>query len=532
MLGSTNRKRLVKKGFACGKIRRKPTQHEWMRKLESNAWVKAGIFALFVLVLALLIFSGEHPDPAKYFLIGLLIFVTAVAQLWINHPNTFRRNSGVGLVFGVILFHLCVAKLVMVISTQSQSGVPREFGVLLIPFALAPLVLSVLLGKNLGIYGAIFVSLWSSILFRGVDAFLLVMSLISGFISVFVTIQVRRRSRLLRAGLYVGIATWILAVSFGIITIPWIQISDMDLAMFIKQSAAAILTGVVTAMVVSGALPMLEAAFRITTDMSWLEMADRNHPLLLRLSLEAPGTWHHSDVVADLAEAAANKIGANGTMCRACAYFHDIGKLVKPNYFSENIVGDDNPHDDLAPTMSALIIIAHVKEGVDLALKCGLNQQIIDVIQQHHGTSLVAYFYKRAIQQQQDAREGGKIMNIREEDIPEVREESFRYSGPKPEFRESGIISLADAVESASRSLEKPTPQKIEQLVNDIISKRIAEGQLDECDLTLRELKIIAESFRFTIQNMLHTRIKYPKDEERAEQEVKRLRNLPPASAA
>jgi membrane-associated HD superfamily phosphohydrolase len=223
-----------------------------MRKLESNPWMKTGIFGVFVLVLALLIFSGEHPDPAKYFLIGLLVFLTAVAQLWINHPDTFLKNSRVGLVFGVILFHLCVAKLVMVLSTQSQGGLPKEFGVLLIPFALAPLILSVLLGKNLGIYGAIFVSLWSSILFRGVDAFLLVMSLISGFISVFVTIQVRRRSRLLRAGIYVGLATWILAVSFGIITIPWLRLNDMDLSMFMKQSAAAILTGVVTAMVVSG----------------------------------------------------------------------------------------------------------------------------------------------------------------------------------------------------------------------------------------------------------------------------------------
>src|SRR5260370_4072287 len=306
----------------------------------------------------------------------------------------------------------------------------------------------------------------------------------------------------------------------------------MDGDVLVENRGAEILSSVITAMVVGGALPLIETLFQITTDMAWIEMADRNHPLLLRLSLEAPGTWHHSDGVADLAEVAANKIGADGTMCRACAYFHDIGKLVKPNYFSENIVGDDNPHDDLAPTMSALIIIAHVKEGVDLALKYGLNQRIIDVIQHHHGPSLVAYFYKRAIQQQQDAREGGKIMNIREEDIPEVREESFRYSGPKPQFRESGIISLADAVESASRSLEKPTPQKIEQLVNDIISKRIAEGQLDECDLTLRELKVVAETFRFTIQNMLHTRIKYPKDEERAEQEGRRLRNLPPASAA
>jgi putative nucleotidyltransferase with HDIG domain len=404
--------------------------------------------------------------------------------------------------------------------------------VLLIPFALAPLVLSILLGKNHGIYAAIFVSLWTSILFRGIDPVLLILSLITGFIAVFATIQVRRRSRLIRAGVYVGLATWVLGMSFGIITVPWLPTGMADWALFLKQSVTAILSGVVSGMVVGGALPMLETLFQITTDMSWLEIADRNHPLLLRLSLEAPGTWHHSDVVADLAEVAANRIGANGTMCRACAYFHDIGKLVKPNYFSENIVGEENPHDDLAPTMSALIIIAHVKEGVDLALKYGLNARIIDVIQQHHGTSLVAYFYKRALQQQQDAREGGKIMNIREEDIPEVREESFRYSGPKPQFKESGIISLADAVESASRSLEKPTPQKIEQLVNDIINKRVAEGQLDECDLTLRELRQIAETFRFTLQNMLHTRIKYPKDEDKNDQESRRLRHLPPASAA
>jgi cyclic-di-AMP phosphodiesterase PgpH len=532
MFGSFDRKRLIKKGFACQKQRRKPIERDWIRKLDSNPWVRACILGTFVLVLALLILSGLNQEPAKYFLIGLLVFLTAVAQLWINYPETFRKNSRVGLVFGTMLFHLCAAKLVMVFCSDPRGGLAPEFGVLLIPYALAPLVLSVLLGKNYGVYAAVFVSLWSSILFRGVDAFLLVMSLISGFIAVFVTIQVRRRSRLLRAGLYVGLATWVLALSFGIISIPWLQLNQMDWARFGEQSAAAIFTSVITAMVVGGALPLLETLFQITTDMSWIEMADRNHPLLLRLSLEAPGTWHHSDVVADLAEAAANRVGANGTMCRACAYFHDIGKLVKPNYFSENIVGDENPHDDLAPTMSALIIIAHVKEGIDLALKYGLNQRIIDVIQQHHGTSMVAYFYKRALQQQQDAREGGKIMNIREEDIPDVREESFRYSGPKPQFKECGIISLADAVESASRTLDKPTPQKIEQLVNEIINKRIAEGQLDECDLTLKEIRVIAETFRYTIQNMLHTRIKYPRDEERLESESRRLKNLPPASAA
>ena len=231
------------------------------------------------------------------------------------------------------------------------------------------------------------------------------------------------------------------------------------------------------------------------------------------MTIEAPGTYHHSLVVANLAEAAAETIGANGTLCRVCAYFHDVGKLVKPEYFTENMGLDRNPHDDLAPTMSALIIIAHVKEGVDLALKHKLNHRIIDIIQEHHGTSLVYYFYQRAMQQQEDAREGGKIMNIREEDVPEVREESFRYPGPKPQTKESAIVSLADIVESASRSLEKPTPQKIEQLVNELIEERIADGQLDDCDLTLGDIKMIQERFRFTLMTMLHSRIAYPKPE-------------------
>jgi cyclic-di-AMP phosphodiesterase PgpH len=269
----------------------------------------------------------------------------------------------------------------------------------------------------------------------------------------------------------------------------------------------------VTAMLVGGALPILEQIFQITTDISWLEASDLNHPLLRRMTIEAPGTYHHSLVVANLAEAAAEAIGANATLCRVCSYFHDVGKLVKPEYFTENMNFERNPHDDLAPTMSALIILAHVKEGVDLALKSKLNQHIIDIIQEHHGTSLVYYFYQRAIQQQEDARAGGKIMKIREEDIPEVREESFRYSGPKPQTKESAIISLADIVESASRSLEKPTPQKVEQLVSELIEERIADGQLDECDLTLGEIKIIAARFRFTLMTMLHTRIAYPKQE-------------------
>ena len=259
MFGSIDRKRLIKKGLACQKQRRKPTQKEWMRKLDTNPWVKASILGFFVLVLALLIFSGLNQEPAKFFLIGFLVFLTAIAQLWINYPETFQKNSRVGLVFGTMLFHLCAAKLIMVFCSDPRGGLPPEFGVLVIPYALAPLVLSVLLGKNYGLYAAIFVSLWSSLLLRGVDAFLLVMSLISGFIAVFVTIQVRRRSRLLRAGLYVGLAVWVLALSFGIIAIPWLQLNQMDWARFGEQTAAAIFTSVITAMVVGDLMGLCAA---------------------------------------------------------------------------------------------------------------------------------------------------------------------------------------------------------------------------------------------------------------------------------
>jgi putative nucleotidyltransferase with HDIG domain len=351
-------------------------------------------------------------------------------------------------------------------------------------------------------------------LFGKIDAPLLVTSLISGFTAVSLTLQVRRRSRLIRAGFGIGLAIWFLSLTFGLIgPINLFPPTANDWGMIGLQSAFAIGNGILTAMIVGGALPLIEHLFQVTTDISWLEASDLNHPLLRRMTIEAPGTYHHSLVVANLAEAAAEAIGANATLCRVCSYFHDVGKLVKPEYFTENMNFERNPHDDLAPTMSALIILAHVKEGVDLALKYKLNQRIIDIIQEHHGTSLVYYFYQRAIQQQEDARAGGKIMKIREEDIPEVREESFRYSGPKPQTKESAIISLADIVESASRSLEKPTPQKVEQLVSELIEERIADGQLDECDLTLGEIKIIAARFRFTLMTMLHTRIAYPKQE-------------------
>ncbi len=509
------RGQLVRRGLASRKTRRRRTRNELLRTMEEAAALKVLILSGFVAGLAFLVFSGQQPEPTKNFVIALLFLATALIQLWINQPQTFSRTSRVLLVFGVILIQLAVTKLVLVLCNGGHYRIFRpETGGLMTPYAFAPLILGVLLGRNHGLYAAVFVSLWSSVLFGAIDAPLLVTSLICGFTAVSLTLQVRRRSKLVRAGFGVGLAIWLLSLAFGFIgPINLFSFGTNDWRMIGLQSAYAMGNGILTAMVVGGALPILEQLFQITTDISWLEASDLNHPLLRRMTIEAPGTYHHSLVVANLAEAAAESIGANATLCRVCSYFHDVGKLVKPDYFTENMNFERNPHDDLAPTMSALIIIAHVKEGVDLSLKHKLNHSIIDIIQEHHGASLVYYFYQRALQQQEDARAGGKIMNMREEDIPEVREESFRYPGPKPQTKESAIVSLADIVESASRSLSKPTPQKVEQLVNELIEERIADGQLDECDLTLGDLRVIAERFRFTLMTMLHSRIAYPKQE-------------------
>ena len=513
MFDLLKRGRLVKRGLASRKKRRRRSHSELIRNLECSSYLKVFIFALFAGGLAFLVFSGQQAEPTKNYVIALLVLATAITQLWINQPRSFEQNSRLFLVFGVIFVQLAVTKLLLVVcNSGNYSFLKPEMGGLITPYALAPLMLSVLLGRQHGLYAAFFVSLWSSMLFGPIDAPLLITSLISGFTAVSLTLQVRRRSRLIRAGFFVGLAIWLLSLTFGLIgPINWFYPMVNDWGMLGMQSALAIGNGIITAMIVGGALPMLENLFGITTDISWLEASDLNHPLLRRMTIEAPGTYHHSLVVANLAEAGAEAIGANATLCRVCAYFHDVGKLVKPEYFTENMAFGRNPHDDLAPTMSALIIIAHVKEGVDLALKYRLNQRIIDIIQEHHGTSLVRYFYQRALQQHEDALAGGKIMRLREDDVPEVHEASFRYPGPKPQTKESAIVSLADTVESASRSLVKPTPQKIETLVNELIEERISDRQLDDCDLTLGELKTIAERFRFTLISMLHSRIAYPK---------------------
>jgi putative nucleotidyltransferase with HDIG domain len=239
----------------------------------------------------------------------------------------------------------------------------------------------------------------------------------------------------------------------------------------------------------------------VVTDISLLEMSDISHPLLQELVRRAPGTYNHSISVATIGEAAADRIGANGLLVRVGAFFHDIGKMLKPQYFVENMTeGSKSRHEDLAPAMSTLIIIGHVKDGVDVAQQHNLPQRLIDFIEQHHGTTLVEYFFHEAAKQA-DRQPDHKT---------DAEESSFRYPGPKPQSREAGVMMLADAVESASRTLSEPTPKRIGRLVHDITLKRLLDGQFDDSSLTLSEIRIIEDSLIKSLTAIYHGRIKYP----------------------
>jgi len=492
-----------------------------MQSLEFSVWVRFALYATFAVGSAVLVLKSSSQsvfsqDPLKGTLCGLILALTALATFHFGREASCRRNSRVVLVLGGMLGHLGAIRLVMGFTGDAPGQ--DIFRFLVLPFALAPMLHSVLLGRSIGAFSAVYASLIGALLVPEGDVLsYLILSLISGMTGVLVTTQVLKRVHLLKAGLLVGVVTLVLSVilgrmEFGAVFGP----RTMDHLQIIGLEAlAAIGAGIATALVVGGLLPLFEGMFQLTTGISWLELSDLNHKLLRRMQLEAPGTFHHSLIVAALAEAAAESIGANAQLCRVCAYFHDVGKLKKPEYFIENQHdGAENPHDSLTPTMSALVIIAHVKDGVDLAVKHKLNPRIIDVIQEHHGDSLVAYFYRKAQEQKKAELEKVEKGLGNPEDLPHVEEKNFRYPGPKPRAVESGIISLADSIESASRSLRKPTPAKIRGMIDDIVKSRIDDGQLDECALTLRELSKVKESFAGTLRSMLHSRIDYPKDDD------------------
>lgn len=485
--------------------------------------MKFALYCFFVISsTAFMLVSGEGTvwagDPLKSALYGLILATTAVVMFHISLQSSCKTNSCAFLVLGSLFGHLLVVKAIT--GLVAGHHIPETYRFFLIPYALAPMLLGVLLGRAVGGFATAYVTFVGCVFVpREETLAYIALSLVGGITAVLLMHKVGKRIQLLRAGIYVGIVT----LGLGIILVRLELLSDfrsgmMDhLQLLGKGFAAAIGTAVLTAMLISGLLPIFETTFRITTDISWLESSDLNHKLLRRMQIDAPGTFHHSLIVAALSESAAETIGANAQMCRVCSYFHDVGKLKKPGYFIENQHGEgENPHDALTPTMSALIIIAHVKDGVDLAVKHHLNPRIIDVIREHHGDSLVAYFYRRAQEQKKTELEKVDKKLENPEDLPAIDEKNFRYPGPRPSTKESGIICLADTIESASRTLKKPTPGRIRALVEDLVRMKIQDGQLDHCPLTLKELAAVKDSFTTTLRGILHSRIDYPKDDEKS----------------
>jgi hypothetical protein len=366
---------------------------------------------------------------------------------------------------------------------------------------------------------ALLISIFTSVIY-GNRLDLLVLTFLAAMVGIASCSNVRKRGRLVRAAGLGGVTVATFALLIGIVD----QLPPLTV---LKQMSAGLGTGFLTGVIVVGVLPVLEGLFKRTTDITLLELTDYNHPLLRLMQMEAPGTYHHSLVVAQLAENAANAIGANPLLARVCALFHDIGKTKKPEYFTENQRDRANPHDENNPSLSALIIKAHVKDGVDLALKHRLPRAVIDVIQQHHGTTLIRFFFQRALN---DSRQSSGSANPGfprttgagsppasprpMEAAQKVCESTYRYDGPRPQFKESAIIHLADSVEAASRSMRRVTPQHLGELIDQIFRDRFEDGQLDESPVTIEELNKIKSSFTFTLLNMLHSRVGYTPAEE------------------
>ncbi|MCX7781091.1 MAG: HDIG domain-containing protein [Negativicutes bacterium] len=293
---------------------------------------------------------------------------------------------------------------------------------------------------------------------------------------------------LTRTGLWMGAVNFLVISSTGFLE----QVGNTQV---IIQGALGVFSGIAAAVITIGFLPYLENTFNITTSLKLLDLAKPNHPLMQRLLLDAPGTYHHSILVGNLAETAADVVGADPVTVRVGAYYHDIGKIKRPYFFIENQVGGENPHDKIAPSLSTLIVTSHIKDGTDIAREFKLPQAIVDIIQQHHGTTLVSYFYKRATE------------NEHSECIIEA---DFRYEGPRPQSKEAALVMLADACEAAVRSLSKPNLNRIEATVRKVIRERLHDGQLDDCNLTLKDLDTIGSVFIRVLSGMFHTRVEYP----------------------
>jgi len=443
-------------------------------KQKQNTYVKFIANMLIFIIISIVLFKVYETTKAK-------------KNKWITITKTLA------IVETLIVIQLLIFKLFNYLSNVisiSNVDISQSAILLGVPFAVASMITAIMIDFELAFLVSILfgITSWLSTT-PEIASYIGIYVFLGNVIGIFGIKKEKTRTGVIKAGLYVSLTNVVF-----IALLYMLRNNDITKATLIDLSFG-VGSGILSSIIVSGLLPVFEFVFNVTTDIKLLELGNLNNPLLKELAIKAPGTYHHSIVVSSLAEAAASEIGANPLIVKVGSYYHDIGKIKKPMYFIENQTDGKNPHDKLKSSISALIIKNHVKYGVEIAKKHRLGNYIIDIIEQHHGTSLIKYFYNKA-------KEQG--LNPKEED--------FRYPGPKPQTKEAGIVMIADEVEAASKTLSNPTVAHLREFVRDITNKIFLDGQLDECELTLKDLNKITDSFVKVLVGIFHHRIEYPEE--------------------
>ncbi len=426
--------------------------------------------------------------------LGLTLLISLIFYLFYRDIKRYRPaliadTRKIFLLFLILLITVIVSQFTRFVLSLIADKLPLQAMTIdfALPVSAGAMLICLLFDFHLALGFSFIVSMLLGILFQG-DTFLPVYYFLGSIVAALSVIHCKKRTALIRAGALTGLA--------NVISIIGIDLYKGELlSRGLPDLTAGFVGALTVSMIVSVSLPFFEALFDIATDIKLLELLDPNHPLLKELVYKSPGTYHHSIVIGNLAEAAAESIGENSLLARVGAYYHDVGKIRKPEYFIENQRIAENKHDRLMPSMSSLIIASHVKDGVEIAREHKMPSAVVDIIQQHHGTSLITYFYQKA-------KELQPLINIAEGD--------YRYQGPRPRTKVAAIVMLSDSVEAASRTLDDPTPQRIQALTNSVITRIFLDDQLSKCDLTLKDLRDISRSFNLILTGIFHHRIDYP----------------------
>lgn len=425
--------------------------------------------------------------------IGLIFLVTiilsAIYYYFYQLKAQPERRQTYLLLFGIIfILSIFILKLISLLKIFNYSGIGYLF-----PAAMAGMLIKILIDEKLAILTSIIIAVCGSIVFNeGVTGTLNfsegIYILFSTLAGILFLSNHNQRSKILQAGSFAAAVN--LFTIWALMLLPNGQFSGLEYGYYFLT---ALVSGIASAVLTIGLLPFFETSFGILSTMRLIELSNPNHPLLRKILMEAPGTYHHSVMVANLSESACEAIGANGLLARVGSYYHDIGKTRRPNFFIENQMHLDNPHDRLPPDKSASVIIAHVPDGSAILKKYHMPKEIIEIAEQHHGTTLLKFFYHKALQADEATKEA-----------------DYRYPGPKAQSKESAVVGMADSVEAAVRSLRQPTPELIETLVKKIVADRLQDEQLNECDLTLKEIEMVSNSLCQTLTGIFHSRIEYP----------------------